>query len=143
VVLYPIGQAADRLNVSRWTLARWLADGEVRCVELGGRRYIPASELERLNRPSAAVVKLPKERAANSSTAARNEPKRKKGPGRHKGPLEVERKGKLYYAVERYAQKDGITKEQGYRRLSSGKVPYIVVDGKRFVPASELDGGTQ
>jgi excisionase family DNA binding protein len=45
---YSVTEATASLGVSRDWLYRMLRDGTIRSVKLGGRRFIPASELDRI-----------------------------------------------------------------------------------------------
>ena len=46
--LVTLAGAARRLSVARSTLNRWVAAGEVATVEIDGRRWVPAVELDRV-----------------------------------------------------------------------------------------------
>ncbi len=46
--LYSVPQAAERLGLSRYTIATWLSRGRLRRTKIGGRTLIRESELERL-----------------------------------------------------------------------------------------------
>lgn len=45
-----VQEVADRLRVGKRTVERWVAEGEMRSVKLGRRRFIMANELERFLR---------------------------------------------------------------------------------------------
>lgn len=45
---YSLDRAAALIDVSRRSLYRLMDSGELRTVKLGGRRLVPAHELERL-----------------------------------------------------------------------------------------------
>lgn len=60
--LVQIGAVAQALGVSTDTLRRWERSGRITFDRVGGRRYLPASELARLLR----------ERSANTRSSARN-----------------------------------------------------------------------
>lgn len=47
---YTITVVAKKLSVHRNTVARWLRDGLIKAVRIGGSVRIAASELERLTR---------------------------------------------------------------------------------------------
>jgi excisionase family DNA binding protein len=46
--LFTIGEAAQRLRVSKWTIASWLSQGRLARTKVGARTLIRASELEKL-----------------------------------------------------------------------------------------------
>ena len=46
--LYGVIEFAELIGKNRKTVRRWMEDGELRFVVLGGRRFIPASEYDRL-----------------------------------------------------------------------------------------------
>lgn len=46
--LVTLAESARRLSVARSTLNRWVAAGEVRTVDIDGRRWVPAAELDRI-----------------------------------------------------------------------------------------------
>ncbi len=48
--LLTVSAAAAVLGVSRQTLYRWIAAGELRTRLVAGRNRVPESEIERLNR---------------------------------------------------------------------------------------------
>ncbi|GIV18995.1 MAG: hypothetical protein KatS3mg023_0746 [Armatimonadota bacterium] len=48
--LLTISACARTLGVSRWTVRRWVAFGEVRAVRIAGRVRIPEGEVRRLLR---------------------------------------------------------------------------------------------
>jgi len=43
-----MGQAAEALGVSRRTVERLAAAGSVRTFKIGGRRFVPTAEVERV-----------------------------------------------------------------------------------------------
>lgn len=49
-IAYSVEQAAAAIGISRRSAFRRIASGDVRTVKLGGRRLVPAAELERLCR---------------------------------------------------------------------------------------------
>lgn len=51
---YGIQEAAEAMSVGKSTVWRWIHDGRVKTVKLGGRTLIPRVELERLILPDAA-----------------------------------------------------------------------------------------
>lgn len=53
-IAYGVQEAAEAMSVGKSTVWRWIHDGKVRTVKLGGRTLIPRPELERLVLPDAA-----------------------------------------------------------------------------------------
>jgi excisionase family DNA binding protein len=51
---FTVPQFTERMNVSRATFYRLLADGKLNAIKLGGRTLIPASEIARLLQEGAA-----------------------------------------------------------------------------------------
>jgi len=45
-----LNEARESLNIGRMTLWRWIHDGKITCVKVGGRNMILKSEVERINR---------------------------------------------------------------------------------------------
>ena len=43
-----INQACELLHKSRRTMQRWLNDGKILTVQIGGKRFIPDTEIERI-----------------------------------------------------------------------------------------------
>ncbi len=50
-LVHPINETAELLAVTRRTVYRLIARGELRPVRIGSRQRIPAEQLERLVRP--------------------------------------------------------------------------------------------
>ena len=48
--LLSLTDARKSLNIGRMTLWRWVRDGRIVYIKVGGRTMIPRSEVERLNR---------------------------------------------------------------------------------------------
>lgn len=46
--LYGVGEGAEMLGISIWTLRQWAYAGRCASVKLGSRLMIPAEELDRL-----------------------------------------------------------------------------------------------
>lgn len=46
--LLSMGEAAQKLGISRMTLHRWVVAGKINAVQVGAYRAIPKSEIERL-----------------------------------------------------------------------------------------------
>jgi excisionase family DNA binding protein len=46
--LYSIEEAANKLRISKWTLACWLSSGRIERTKCGGRTLIRESQLEKL-----------------------------------------------------------------------------------------------
>ena len=40
--------AAERLDLSHWTLRKWAQFGKITTHKIGGRRLVPVSEIDRL-----------------------------------------------------------------------------------------------
>ncbi|HXG66629.1 MAG TPA: helix-turn-helix domain-containing protein [Blastocatellia bacterium] len=45
---YGVESAAALLDISAWTIRKWVSEGRIRSVKLGTRRVIPATEIRRL-----------------------------------------------------------------------------------------------
>lgn len=50
---YRLKDASKRLGVGRTTVYRWLGEGRIKAVKIGGTVLIPESELTRLLTPGA------------------------------------------------------------------------------------------
>lgn len=61
-LLYRVPEACDQLRVSRATMNKWLASGELPSIKLGASRRIEAVELERF------VARRREESDSNSHT---------------------------------------------------------------------------
>ena len=59
--LLSVKQAAERLGVSWWTLARWARQRRFRTVKLGRRVLIPSVELDRLVESNGREPSAPEE----------------------------------------------------------------------------------
>ncbi len=51
---YRVPEVAEKLGIHERTVWRWLREGRLNGVKVGGARLVPADELERLIRPVAA-----------------------------------------------------------------------------------------
>ena len=51
--VYELNEAATLLQIGIATLFRWMRDGKVVPFKLGGRTFIPKSEVERLKKEKA------------------------------------------------------------------------------------------
>ncbi len=71
----PIARAAELLGVSRRTLERMWADGELATHTLRGRRFVPLSEIARLSgaAPVGAPVGEPRRRRKRKLAAIRRD----------------------------------------------------------------------
>jgi excisionase family DNA binding protein len=49
---YSIEKAAELLSVSKWTIWKWISNRTIISCKIGGRRVIPAIEINRLLRES-------------------------------------------------------------------------------------------
>ena len=45
-----LGEAAQALRLSLWTIRKWAADGRLKTTKLGSRRVVRSSEVERVLR---------------------------------------------------------------------------------------------
>ncbi len=61
-LLYDVDGAAEALNVSRYTIRAWLAQGKLRRVKIGSRTFIDPEELHQL---------VERAKAANGADSAR------------------------------------------------------------------------
>jgi excisionase family DNA binding protein len=47
-IAYSLEEFAALMRVDQSTVFRWIKDGDIRSFKIGGRRYIPIAEVERL-----------------------------------------------------------------------------------------------
>lgn len=48
--IFTIYEAAALLSVHRTTIYRWFKSGELRYIELGGKTFVPRTEVERIKK---------------------------------------------------------------------------------------------
>lgn len=61
VRLISLDDAADRIGLSVWTLRRWVCQGRLPSVKLGGRRLLAESTIETLVAKGMRPADCPKE----------------------------------------------------------------------------------
>jgi excisionase family DNA binding protein len=63
ITLKSLQEAADLLGVSIFTIRRLINAGEIRAVNVGARRLVPATEIERVASHGAGVGRMHKPRS--------------------------------------------------------------------------------